>query len=254
MPVDKYTEQNKNAWEYDAYDFWTRQMGTPSERAIKDKDNPRAMLKKYSKYFDDVKGLKIANICGSCGKKAVPLSILGAFVTVFDISEGNRRYACETAAAAGTHIDYVVGDVMSIDMSVYEGYFDIVFMEGGILHYFHDIDRFMGVMNNLLKADGKLICSDFHPINKFIDVLELGNQTTDYFSTEITECEMAHAKFYDDEKRKKFPKCFIRRYTLSEIINSVINSGFNIKSFEEHPAWTNKKLPGEFTLLAYKAI
>lgn len=250
--MEKHTEENKIAWEYNAYDFWVSQIGAPSERAKKDLENPRAMLKKYSKYFDNVRGIKIANICGSCGKKAIPLSILGAFVTVFDISKENQRYACETAEAAGTHIDYIVGDVLDIDMSVYGGYFDIVFMEGGILHYFHDIDRFMSVMNRLLKNGGKMICSDFHPIRKIIDVLELGTQTGDYFSKEIIKCEMAHAKFYDDEKRREIPKCYLRRYTLSDVINSVITSGFTIKSIEEHPAWTNEKLPGEFTLLADK--
>lgn len=173
------------------------------------------------KYLVILRKIKIANICGSCGKKAIPLSILGALVTVFGISKENKRYACETAKAVSTHIEYIVGDVMNIDMSVYGGYFDVVFMEGGILHYFYDIDRFMGVMNNLLKNGGKMICSDFHPIHKFIDVNGLGNQTTDYFSTENIECEMAQAKFYDDENRKKFPKCYLRRYTLSEIINSI---------------------------------
>lgn len=251
--MEKYTEQNKVAWEYNAYDFWVSQTGTPWERAKKDVENPHAMLKNYSKYFEDVQGLKIANICGSCGKKAVPLSILGASVTVFDISEENKRYACETAIAANTHIDYVVGDVMNINMSVYGEYFDVVFMEGGILHYFYDIDRFMGIMNSLLKNGGKMICSDFHPIRKFTDINGLGNQEADYFSTDIVEGEMPHAKFYDDEIRKQFPKCYLRLHTLGEIINSVINSGFSIKSFEEYPAWTNKKLPGEFTLLAYKA-
>lgn len=183
--MDKYTEQNKIAWEYNAYDFWVSQIGAPAERARKDLENPRAMLKNYSKHFEDIKGIKIANICGSCGKKAIPLSILGGLVTIFDISKENKRYACETAKAAGTHIEYVVGDVMNIDMSVYGEYFDIVFMEGGILHYFYNIDQFMGVMNKLLKNDGKMICSDFHPIHKFIDANGLGNQTTDYFSTEL---------------------------------------------------------------------
>jgi 2-polyprenyl-3-methyl-5-hydroxy-6-metoxy-1,4-benzoquinol methylase len=248
--MKKYTEQNKTAWEYNAYDFWVDHAGTPSERAKKDLENPRGMLK----YFEDVSGLKIANICGSCGKKAIPLSILDASVTVFDISEENRRYASETAEAAGVTIDYIVGDVMDIDMSVFGGYFDVVFMEGGILHYFHDIDQFMDIMNKLLKNEGKMICSDFHPIRKFVDIIGSDNQVTDYFITDIIEGEMPHAKFYDDVKRKQFPKCYIRLYTLSEIINSVISSGFSIKSFDEYPAWTNKKLPGEFTLLAEKTV
>jgi 2-polyprenyl-3-methyl-5-hydroxy-6-metoxy-1,4-benzoquinol methylase len=252
--MEKYAEQNKIAWEYNAYDFWVGQTGLPAERAKKDLEDPRAMLKKYSRYFDDVAGIRIANICGSCGKRAVPLSILGASVTVFDISKENRRYACEVAEAAGVPLEYVVGDVMDIDMSVYGGYFDIVFMEGGILHYFHDIDRFMDIMNKLLKDGGKMICSDFHPIHKFNDANGLGNPVTSYFSTEIIECEMAHAKFYDDEKRKKFPRCSLRRYTLSEIINSVINKGFIIRKFDEHPAWYNKDLPGDFTILADKGI
>jgi len=61
---------------------------------------------------------------------------------------------------------------------------------------------------------------------------------------------MPHARFYDEEIRKTFPKCSLRKYTVSEIINSVINAGFTLKSFHEHPAWTNKDLPGEFTVIA----
>lgn len=250
--LEEYTKQNKTAWEYNAYDFWVKQTGTPDVRAKKDLENPRAMLKNYSKYFNDVKGLKIANICGSCGKKAIPLSILGASVTIFDISKENERYALEVAKAAGTNIEYVVGNVMNIDMSLYGGYFDIVFMEGGVLHYFNDIDGFMNIMKNLLKVGGQMICSDFHPFNKIIDMLGFGNPVSDYFSTDLVECEMPHAKFYDDEKRRKFPKCYLRRYTISEIINSIINKGFTIRSFEEYPAWIDKKMPGEFTILADK--
>lgn len=250
--MEEYTKKNKIAWEYNAYDFWVSQMGTPTERAKKDLVNPRAMLKKYSKHFENVQGLKIANICGSCGKKAIPLAILGASVTVFDISEENKRYAIETAEAAGVAIGYSICDVLEIDMSVYGGYFDIVFMEGGILHNFHDIKSFMGIMNKLLKKGGKMICSDFHPFRKCFDINGLGKRELDYFSTEIIEYEMPHAKFYDDEIRRKFPKCYIRLYTLEEIINSTINNGFILKSFEEHPAWTDVKLPGEFTLIAHK--
>ena len=247
-----YREQNRKAWEYSAYEFWLQNSGIPSERARKDMENPLGMLKKYADYFDSYANVRIANICGSCGKKAVPLAVLGAKVTVFDISEDNRKYALEVAAAADVSIDYEVCDVLEINMEKYEAYFDVVFMEGGILHYFHNIDEFMHIMYALLKQGGKMICSDFHPFTKISDILGLEQPEMSYFSTDVFEGEMAHARFYDEAVRNQIPKCLYRKYTISEIINSVINSGLTLVKFDEHPAWTNDRLPGEFTVVAVK--
>lgn len=247
-----YRIQNKKAWEYNAYDFWVKQSGTPRERARKDREDPLSMLKRYGGYFDTYEGVKVANICGSCGKKAIPLAILGAEVTVFDISEDNRRYALEVAAAAEVEIRFEVCDVLEINMEQYRGYFDVVFMEGGILHYFHDIDEFMDIMHSLLKPGGKMICSDFHPFQKISDMLDLEQPAMSYFSTDIFEGEMAHARFYEAEIREKMPKCSYRKYTVSEIINAVINCGLVLKRFDEHQSWTNENLPGEFTLIAVR--
>ena len=111
-----YSIQNKRAWDYNAYDFWVREAGLPADRAKKIVANPRGALKRYANYFDTYKGIRVASICGSCGKKAVPLAVLGAEVTVFDISEDNRRYALELADAAEVEIDYQVSDVLEIDM------------------------------------------------------------------------------------------------------------------------------------------
>ena len=247
-----YSKQNKKAWEYSAYEFWMRTSGTPEERAKQDAENPEKMLRRYAAYFDRYEGVRVANICGSCGKKAIPLALLGAEVTVFDISEENKRYAMETAEAAGVHIDYVVGDVLETDPEKYGGFFDVVFMEGGSLHYFHDIDEFMKIMYALLKPGGKMICSDFHPFTKINDSLKLETPVMSYFSTDIYEGEMAHARFYEDEIRSKMPKCSLRKYTISEIINGIIRNGFTLKQFDEHPAWENDMLPGEFTAVAVK--
>ena len=247
-----YSQQHKKAWEFDAYNFWIRHEGTPEERARVDIANPRKMLRKYAAYFDRFEGIKIANICGSCGKKAIPLALLGAEVTVFDISEANRRYAMETAQAANVNLGYEVGDVLEIDLSKYAEAFDIVFMEGGILHYFHDINAFMKMMHAILKPGGKMICSDFHPFTKILDSLNLERPTMSYFSTEIYEGEMAHARFYEEDIRRKIPKCMYRRYTVSEIINAILENGFVLKRFDEHPAWENQNLPGEFTAVAIR--
>lgn len=247
-----YSIQNKKAWEYNAYDFWVKQSGTPTERAKRDLEDPIGMLKRYADYFDTYSGIKVANICGSCGKKAVPMALLGAEVTVFDISEDNKRYALEVAAAAKVDLQFEVCDILEIDRDKYGNYFDVVFMEGGVLHYFHDLNEFMSIMFALLKDEGKMICSDFHPFTKIADILNLEQTTVDYFSTEVFEGELAHARFYEEEIRKQMPKCSYRKYTISEIINAVIDSGFTLQKFDEHPAWTNEKLPGEFTVTAKK--
>lgn len=247
-----YSMQHKKAWEYNAYEFWCKSSGLPSERAKKDIENPKGMLRKYAQYFNSFEGVKVANICGSCGKKAIPLAILGSQVTIFDISNDNKRYALEVAKSANVNIDFEVCDILEIDMKKYSNYFDVVFMEGGILHYFHNIDEFMEIMYSLLKKGGKMICSDFHPFTKIMDALELQQPTMSYFSQEIFEGEMAHARFFDDAIREQMPKCSYRKYTLSEIINSIIKNGFEIKQFDEHPSWTNERVPGEFTIIATK--
>ena len=244
--------QNKKAWEYNAYDFWGKEAGLPTRRAQKIVADPVGALKRYAGYFDAYEGIRVANICGSCGKKAVPLAVLGAEVTVFDISADNRRYALELAEAAGAGIDYQVCDVLEIDLNRYGGCFDVVFMEGGVLHYFHDLAQFMGIMFALLKPGGKMICSDFHPFTKIADTLDLQQPTMDYFSTEIYDAEMAHARFYEAAIREQMPKCSLRKYTVSEIINCVIGSGFTLKRFDEHPSWINPSMPGEFTVTAIK--
>ena len=250
--MSDYIIQNKKAWEWNVYDFWVKEAGVPDERAKKIMADPIKALKRYAEYFDEFNGICVANICGSCGKKAIPLAALGAKVTVFDISSDNKRYAIEFADAAGVQIDYQVCDVLEVDMAEFGGTFDVVFMEGGVLHYFHDIDQFMGIMHGLLKPGGKLICSDFHPFSKVMDTLDLQQPTMSYFSTDVFESEMAHARFYNEDVRKQFPKCSYRKYTISEIINAVIGAGFGFRRFDEHPSWTNPAIPGEFTIIAYK--
>ncbi len=247
----EYSRQNKQAWEFDAYNFWRRKC-KPEERAKADIKNPMGQLKKYAEYFDSYKGVKVANICGSCGKKAIPLALLGAEVTVFDISEDNKKYALEVADNANVNIRYQVCDILEINMNVYADYYDVVFMEGGVLHYFHDIMQFMKIMYSLLKHGGKMICSDFHPYTKIQDTLGLEQKTMSYFSTQVFEGEMAHTRFYEDELRKRIPLCSYRKYTVSEIINAVIRNGFTLEKFDEHPSWINPELPGEFTLIGRK--
>ena len=155
----KQAQINKSAWEYRAYEHWNNQ-ATASEKAAYIKSDPKARLRYHQKYFENINGLRIANPCGSNGRIAVPLALLGADVTVFDISDENKRYALELAKEAGTNIQYIVGDFCEVDKAQYGDCFDIVYAEGGILHYFSNLKDFIRLLYEITKQKGKLILRD----------------------------------------------------------------------------------------------
>lgn len=222
-----------------------------AERILK---NPLAQLKKHKNYFDNIKEKKIANLCGSNGRKAVPLALLGAEVTVFDISEENKQYALELAEHANTSIEYIVTDIYDIDQIIYGGHFDMLYLEGGILHYLHDLDRFMSVLFSMLKAGGQLLLSDFHPLRRCI-MKETDSQyqvQAAYFDEKIHSGDVAFKHSFDQEEQEAFPDVSVRYYTISEIINSFIATGFQLQKFEEHRGWSNENIPWEFTIAARK--
>ena len=71
-----------------------------------------------------------------------------------------------------------------------------------MLHYFHDINKFMRIMC-LLKDSGKMICNDFTPFTKVSNILNLEQPTMSYFSTEAFEGEMAYVRFFDERSEVK---------------------------------------------------
>lgn len=210
--------------------------------------DPKASLKKHQDYFQEVTGQRIANLCGSNGRKAVPLALLGADVTVFDISEDNRRYALELAACAETKIEYVVGDIYEIDLKRYRKQFDVLYLEGGILHYFHDLKAFTAILFALLKPGGKLILSDYHPIKHCIN--EESHYIPLYFDQDTYEENIVYQSHFDPAEQADFPKVMLRHYTMSEIVNTIISSGFTLAQLDEHRGWNGENIPWEFTIVA----
>ena len=251
--------QNKAAWEHRAYEWRVSHVGTPQVVANEMMNNPKKSLRYHAEYFNDVDGKNIASICGSDGRRAIALSLLGAKAVVFDISEPQKKYALELAKAAGVNIGYIIGDFCETDTIGYAEYFDYAYAEGGILHYFHDLDRFFSILFKIMKTSSTLILCDFHPFGKIASAnwnADSKDRATeadvDYFDTNIKSGDVAFKQFFDEREHDSFPDVSVRRYTLSDIINAIIRAGFNLVEFNEHPGWVNQKRPGEFTIVAKK--
>jgi len=150
-----------------------------------------------------------------------------------------------------------IGGITISDLSAYGEYFDCAYAEGGILHYFHDLDKFFSVLHRILKPNGILVLCDFHPFAKILSANTGENKDTaeaDYFDGGVWRGDVAFKQYFPENERGSFPDVMVRRYTLSEIINAMIQAGLNIREFNEHPGWANKKRPGEFTIIAVSGL
>jgi len=206
---DEISNQNRIAWEAQSYQAWIAAYGTPDEAARKLVRAPAHKLRRILPYLEYPKGQKIANPLGSHGRIAVALALLGADVTVFDISGPNKRYATELAESANVEIEYLVGDFLILDDQQHEQ-FDWVVMELGVLHYFSDLDKFVQVLKNLLKPNGKVILNELHPLlKKAIEVGEDGvTLVGDYFSKDLEQANTPYDIHLIDQI---ITQCLIRR-------------------------------------------
>lgn len=243
------TSLNQKAWEHSAYKFWTAHLGPPEKEAQKILDNPKKLLRRYLPLFPAIEGKRILCPLGSCGRRSLALSLLGAEVTHLDFSEGNIQYAREMCAAVNQDMVFVYQDFMSYNGNQY----DVCFMEGGILHYFHDLDAFVRRVRQHIKPRGTFILNDFHPFRKVFSQRDIfasdtAFQTTgDYFDTDIHEAPVAYERFMKDTD---LPKCALRYYTFSEILNALVSNGLHLIHMNEGPRFdAHKHLPGDFTVV-----
>ncbi|MEI2663148.1 class I SAM-dependent methyltransferase [Rossellomorea sp. LJF3] len=266
MRQSELSSINRAGWNEGAYEAWVNRHGLPKDYALTLMENPQQKVKKYLNHMGDIRGKRIANLLGSKGNKAVSFALLGAEVTVVDISKENSKYALELAEAAGVAMRYIVSDLLEIpDEEKEEGY-DFVILEVGVLHYFVDLVPVFTVVSKMLKKGGTLILRDFHPVLTKLLTVKGAKMVAagDYFDSGEMEVDVAFWKLLKtDSVHPSATKNRIRRWTLGDIITAVGTTGLTITQLEEEagirwafptnsPKGIENNIPGLFTLLAEK--
>jgi SAM-dependent methyltransferase len=117
------------------------------------------------KWLSDIAGKSVAVLGSGDNQVVFALSGLGAKVTSVDISEQQIEVARGRAAALGLKVEFVQADVADLS-SLGSATFDVVYTGGHVAVWVSDLRRYYGESARILKPDGLLIVSEYHPFRR----------------------------------------------------------------------------------------
>ncbi len=209
------TKETKSWWEHSSKSY---QKGCKIPIDIH--YGPGSPNEKHLKLLGNLKGKKVLEIgCGGaqCG---IAMAKQGAKVTGIDISEEQLKFAKNLAEKNKVNIKFYQGDIKSLKQ-IKSNSQDIVF-SAFALHYVDNLNKCFKEVYRVLKKKGIFVFSLDHPFSRTADSETLKIKES-YFKTGKTEI------FFSDET-KKF---VMYNHTISELYDTLINSGFNVERIIE---------------------
>ena len=177
----------------------------------------------------DVKGKTILHLQCHFGQDTISLSRLEAEVTGVDLSDKAIESANQIAKDTNSTANFICCDIYNLPNHLYKQ-FDIVFTSYGIISWLPDLDKWAKIISKYLKPDGQFVFVEFHPVVWMFDnnFEKIGYN---YFNSgAIIETENGT---YADRKAEISQEYVTWNHSLSEVINSLINNGLEIKSLDE---------------------
>jgi SAM-dependent methyltransferase len=220
-----YLEENKELWNAKTeIHFKSDFYDVKSFLAGKNSLNPIEF-----ELLGDVRGKSILHLQCHFGMDTISLSRLGAKVTGVDFSDAAIAKARSLAKELRSDATFIESDVYSLDKLLDEK-FDIVFTSYGVIGWLPDMEKWATVVNRFLKPNGVFILVEFHPF-LWIFNDDLTKMEFDYFNTGAIVEEM-HGT-YADPLAPIHKKSISWNHNLSEVMESLLNSGLQILKFEE---------------------
>ena len=219
LEINKQTWNNKTEVHIDS-EFYD------NENFLKGKSSLNAM---ELKLLGDFSNKKILHLQCHFGQDSLSLARLGAKVTGVDLSDQAIEKAKEFNEKLNLDAQFICCDVYDLPNHLDEK-FDIVFTSYGTIGWLPDLTKWANLVSKFLKPNGKFIMAEFHPVvwmfdNNFKEVFY------NYFNVEpIIEDESGT---YADRYSEIEAKTITWNHSTSEVLNSLIQSGLEINSFNE---------------------
>jgi SAM-dependent methyltransferase len=227
--ADRFHEANRRRWDAGSAS-WAHRADT---RGIwkKCRSNPSLALNSAElKWLSDITGKSVAVLGSGDNQVVFALSGLGAKVTSVDISEQQIEVARSRAAALGLQVEFVRADVVDLSC-LNDATFDVVYTGGHVAVWVSNLQRYFGEAARILKPDGLLIVSEYHPFRRVWkqspNRLELG---FNYFDRGPHRFEVAPDVLYVAPGELEQ---FEFHWTVADYISAILSSGCRLVHAEE---------------------
>ncbi|MFK4089982.1 class I SAM-dependent methyltransferase [Kribbella sp. NPDC020789] len=235
--MDERVERNRAGWDLRAsahvdganlYDVAGFRMGGSSLRAFE------------VEALGDVRGKRLLHLMCHFGLDTLSWARLGAEVTGLDYSGVAIDAARRLADEVGLPARFVQADVYDA-AEVLDEQYDIVIATYGVLVWLPDLDEWARVVARLLRPGGTFFVAEFHPQQAQVD--DDLRITSSYFRTEPRETVVATS--YTGQPVTPHTQT-TWRWTISGLLNALINAGLRIDHLAELPVDLRQRHPAMY--------
>ena len=228
--MDEIAEYNKARWKalVEADALFTRPKFDLDYDSAKDLVNP-------NNRFGEVKGKEILCLASGGGKQSAAFALLGANVTVFDISEEQLERDRLAAEHYEIEIKTVQGDMRNLS-DFERGAFDIVYHPYSI-NFVPDSTEVFEQIAKVIKTDGIYYFSFANPFTMGISQIDWYGEGYLLKKPYVSKAEIIYDDqnwVYDKTENEPIPRPKEYRHTLSELINGLIDLDFLIRNVSDN--------------------
>jgi SAM-dependent methyltransferase len=192
----------------------------------------------------DLKGKSLLHLQCHFGMDTLSLAREGAIVTGVDFSPRAIEHARKLSEQADIPARFIQSNIYNLKDHINEK-FDIVYTTMGVLCWLKDIPEWARIISHFLKPGGILYLMESHPIINIFDDSKAGplNITIDYFHKDDPIMWDDHHPDYSDPTHLQENPSYEWRWTISDILNSLISAGMTIEFFNEYDKVFSKFFP-----------
>ncbi|MET0146705.1 MAG: class I SAM-dependent methyltransferase [Ilumatobacteraceae bacterium] len=195
-----------------------------------------------------IDGQRAVHLQCHIGTDTVSLARLGATVTGLDFSAASLAEARRIASAAGADVEFVESDVYDAADVLGRGTYDLVYTGVGALLWLPDIDRWAGVVADLLRPGGRLFVRDAHPmLRAMADPRPDGLLTVElsYFNQDEPTVWDEPGTYVETDHEFANTVSHEWNHGLGEIVTALLGHGMTITTLVEHDTVPWNARPGE---------